>query len=74
MAEPIQTVMRRHGVENPYDKLKQMTRGQAITESALREFVATLDIPEHAKQELLTMTPGSYVGNAAEQARDIKNH
>ncbi len=74
LAEPIQTVMRRYGIENPYDQLKAMTRGQAITEPMLREFVATLDIPDSAKQSLLAMTPGNYTGNASTQARAIKNY
>ncbi len=73
MAEPIQTIMRRYGIENPYEKLKSLTRGQSITETALREFVATLDIPTQAKNSLLEMTPVSYTGNASAQARAIKN-
>ena len=74
MAEPIQTVMRRYGIENPYEVLKSLTRGQSITETALREFVTGLDIPEQAKNALLEMTPISYTGNAAAQARAIKNY
>lgn len=74
LAEPIQTVMRRYGIENPYDKLKSLTRGQAITPATLHEFITTLAIPEHAKQALLEMTPLSYTGNAQEQALSIKDH
>ncbi len=71
LAEPIQTVMRRYGVPEPYEKLKALTRGQDITQASLSAFIKTLEIPESAKQELLTMTPQSYTGNAAEQARNI---
>jgi adenylosuccinate lyase len=71
LAEPIQTVMRRYGVEKPYEKLKELTRGQSIDSQTLRAFVDTLDIPEDAKQRLKALTPASYVGNAAAQARKI---
>ena len=71
LAEPIQTVMRRYGVPEPYEKLKALTRGQDITQASLSVFINTLEIPESAKQELLAMTPQSYTGNAAEQARNI---
>lgn len=71
LAEPIQTVMRRYGVEQPYEKLKALTRGQSINAEVIREFVEQLDIPDTAKQQLIEMTPGSYIGNAAEQAKDI---
>ncbi|MEZ0123149.1 MAG: adenylosuccinate lyase [Candidatus Reddybacter sp.] len=71
LAEPIQTVMRRFGVPEPYEKLKALTRGQDITQASLSVFIKTLEIPESAKQELLAMTPQSYTGNAAEQARNI---
>ncbi len=71
LAEPIQTVMRRYGVEKPYEKLKELTRGQSITAETLKEFVATLDIPEQAKQELQSLTPANYIGNAVEQAQSI---
>ncbi len=69
LAEPIQTVMRRYGVENPYEQLKALTRGKAITREALQEFIAGLDIPEQARDELLALTPGTYTGNAADMAR-----
>jgi len=71
LAEPIQTVMRRYGVEKPYEKLKELTRGQSITAETLKNFVATLDIPEQAKQELQSLTPANYIGNAVEQAQSI---
>lgn len=71
LAEPVQTVMRRYGVAEPYEKLKALTRGKGITEADLRAFVETLEIPTQAKQELLAMTPRSYVGNAVQQAKAI---
>jgi len=71
LAEPIQTVMRRYGIEKPYEKLKELTRGQSITQATLQEFIKTLDIPEEAKQRLLALTPHSYVGNAEDQAKKI---
>ena len=69
LAEPIQTVMRRHGLLNPYERLKELTRGKAITREAIAAFIATLEIPEADKQRLLAMTPRSYTGKAAELAR-----
>ena len=71
LAEPIQTVMRRFGVENAYEKLKDLTRGKGITPDALLAFVDGLDIPEQAKAELKAMTPASYIGNAVAQAKRI---
>lgn len=71
LAEPIQTIMRRYGVEEPYEKLKALTRGQAITREVLASFVETLDIPEHAKQTIRELTPAAYIGNAEAQARAI---
>jgi adenylosuccinate lyase len=71
LAEPIQTVMRRYGIEQPYEKLKALTRGQKIDAQAIREFVEQLDIPAQAKQQLIDMTPASYIGNAHKQASDI---
>ena len=61
--------MRRYGIDNPYEKLKDLTRGQRIGPEALRAFVGTLEIPEAARQRLLALTPAGYTGNAAEQAR-----
>ncbi len=72
LAEPIQTVMRRYGVENPYEQLKALTRGKGgITKEALHEFIATLAIPQDAKDRLLVMTPASYIGKGAELAKRI---
>ena len=70
LAEPVQTVMRRYGIEKPYEKLKALTRGKKdITRESLQDFISALDIPEDAKLSLLEMTPASYVGNAVEQAK-----
>ena len=71
LAEPIQTVMRLYGIENPYEQLKALTRGKAINPEILAEFVQTLDIPASAKQRLLKLTPGAYTGNAAEMAHSL---
>ncbi|MEJ1356133.1 MAG: adenylosuccinate lyase [Candidatus Sedimenticola sp. (ex Thyasira tokunagai)] len=71
LAEPIQTVMRRYGIEKPYEKLKELTRGQRIGPEELRAFVAGLDMPEAAKEELSKLTPANYIGNAVEQAKNI---
>lgn len=71
LAEPIQTVMRRFGIENPYEKLKDLTRGHKLTQEAVQTFIESLDIPDDAKKQLLALTPASYIGNAAAQARDI---
>ncbi len=71
LGEAVQTVMRRYGLPNPYEQMKALTRGKGITPEALREFVLELDIPAEAKEQLLAMTPGSYIGNAAGQARGI---
>lgn len=71
LAEPIQTVMRRYNVEEPYEKLKALTRGQAITKELMTKFVETLDIPEEAKQILRDLTPANYIGNAVDQAKAI---
>ncbi|MCB1728872.1 MAG: adenylosuccinate lyase [Halieaceae bacterium] len=72
LAEPIQTVMRRYGIEKPYEKLKELTRGRDMDAAAIREFVARLELPEAARRELLELTPASYIGNAEAQARAIK--
>ena len=71
LAEPVQTVMRRYGIEKPYEKLKELTRGTGIDQARLQQFVSELDIPEDAKVTLLKLTPSSYLGNAARQAADI---
>ncbi|MBK9085881.1 MAG: adenylosuccinate lyase [Sterolibacteriaceae bacterium] len=71
LAEPIQTVMRRYGVPNPYERLKDLTRGKGISRDALQDFIRKLAIPEAEKTRLLAMTPASYVGKAVELARRI---
>ena len=71
LAEPIQTVMRRYGIEKPYEKLKELTRGKRVDQKTMQAFVETLDIPDEAKQRLMAMTPASYIGNAVEQANKI---
>jgi len=71
LAEPVQTVMRRYGIENPYEQLKELTRGKGISKEALREFVLTLAIPQDAKELLLAMTPANYIGIAAKLAKAI---
>jgi adenylosuccinate lyase len=70
LAEPIQTVMRRYGVENPYEQLKALTRGKGgINKASLHSFIETLSIPADAKKLLLEMTPASYIGKATELAK-----
>jgi adenylosuccinate lyase len=72
LAEPIQTVMRRYGIENPYEKLKALTRGQTINAEVLAKFVKDLDMPEEAKVALSKLTPMTYIGDAQKLARDIE--
>jgi adenylosuccinate lyase len=72
LAEPIQTVMRRYGIEKPYEKLKELTRGQDMTAEVIQAFVAGLDLPDEARSALLALTPASYIGNAVAQARAIE--
>ena len=71
LAEPVQTVMRRYGIEKPYEKLKELTRGRGIDRETLRAFIQTLDIPTEARDALLALEPDSYTGNATQKARDI---
>ncbi|MFD2367111.1 adenylosuccinate lyase [Pseudoduganella sp. GCM10020061] len=71
LAEPVQTVMRRYGIENPYEQLKELTRGKGISKDALREFITGLAIPQQAKDQLLAMTPMNYTGIAEQLARAI---
>ena len=71
LAEAVQTVMRRHGLPNPYEQLKALTRGHGITAESMREFIAGLELPAEAKQRLLEMTPASYTGLAEKLARGI---
>jgi adenylosuccinate lyase len=71
LAEALQTVMRRYGIEKPYEKLKELTRDRAVTRESLQQFLATLDLPETARQQLAGLTPALYTGNAAQQARSV---
>ena len=71
LAEPIQTVMRRFGLPQPYEQLKKFTRGEAMTRELMQGFIAALDIPAEEKQRLLAMTPANYTGKAAELARRV---
>ena len=71
LAEPIQTVMRRHGLPEPYEQLKALTRGKGITRETLQAFIGSLDLPAADKQRLLALTPATYIGLAADLARDI---
>ncbi|MDN3542954.1 adenylosuccinate lyase [Kinneretia asaccharophila] len=71
LAEPIQTVMRRYALPNPYERLKELTRGKAITRESIQAFIQTLELPEAEKQRLLAMSPGDYTGKAAELARRV---
>ncbi|EXI89325.1 MAG: Adenylosuccinate lyase [Candidatus Accumulibacter regalis] len=71
LAEPVQTVMRRYAVANPYEKLKELTRGKRVSRQAMHDFVESLEIPPAAKAELLALTPWDYTGKAAELARRI---
>jgi len=71
LAEPIQTVMRRYNIEEPYEKLKALTRGQAINKETLAAFIDTLEIPDDAKQQLRALTPANYIGNAVDQAKNV---
>jgi adenylosuccinate lyase len=71
LAEPVQTVMRRYGVENPYEQLKELTRGKGISREAMQTFVQGLAIPQQAKDQLLALTPANYIGIAEKLARDI---
>lgn len=71
LGEAVQTVMRRHGIPEPYEKLKALTRGQRLTPEIIHEFISNLEIPDEAKQRLLALTPASYVGYASRLAQDI---
>jgi adenylosuccinate lyase len=70
LAEPIQTVMRRYGVDQAYEKLKALTRGKQVSRSDFKAFIAALDIPQQARVQLLELTPATYTGNAAGMALD----
>jgi adenylosuccinate lyase len=71
LAEPVQTVMRRYGIPEPYEKLKALTRGQTVTQELLQEFIGTLEIPEDEKTRLLEMTPANYLGIAEHLAKNL---
>jgi adenylosuccinate lyase len=71
LAEPIQTVMRRYGIEKPYEKLKALTRGNTIDQATIEAFVKGLDMPDQAKAELIALLPSTYIGNAVQQAKTI---
>ncbi|MBE9538477.1 MAG: adenylosuccinate lyase [Proteobacteria bacterium] len=73
LAEPIQTVMRRYGIEKPYEKLKELTRGQDMSREVIQAFVENLELPQEAKDVLLALTPANYIGNAEDQARAIED-
>ena len=72
LAEPVQTVMRRYGIENPYEQLKELTRGKGINQADLQSFIRGLKIPEDVKARLLAMTPSTYLGKAVELAERLK--
>ena len=71
LAEAVQTVMRRHGIPEPYERLKELTRGQAVTQAVLHEFIESLEIPAGDKQRLLLLTPAAYTGLAEELAEKV---
>ena len=71
LAEAVQSVMRRYGIPEPYEKLKALTRGQAVTRDLLRDFITSLDIPDDEKKRLLELTPERYIGLAADLAGNI---
>jgi adenylosuccinate lyase len=74
LAEPIQTVMRRHGLEQPYEQLKALTRGHGMTEASMRQFIGSLALPEPDKDRLLALTPATYTGLAEKLARQELAH
>jgi len=71
LAEPIQTVMRRYGIEKPYEKLKELTRGKKVNQQIMQAFVENLDMPQEGKDLLINMTPMNYIGNAIQQTKNI---
>ncbi|EJF7711044.1 adenylosuccinate lyase [Providencia rettgeri] len=72
LAEPIQTVMRRYGIEKPYEKLKELTRGKRVTAEGMKQFIDSLDLPEHEKARLKEMTPANYIGYAVTFIDELK--
>jgi len=74
LAEPVQTVMRLYGIESPYEKLKEFSRGQAMTQQRMSDFINSLDgLPEEEKAKLKKLTPASYIGNAIEMAKKLSD-
>ena len=71
LAEAVQTVMRRYGIPEPYEKLKALTRGQPVTKDVLHDFIRALDIPDAEKSRLIELTPEAYIGLAAELATEF---
>ena len=71
LAEALQTVMRRYGIEKPYEKLKDLTRDQQVNQATLRAFISTLELPDNVKEDLASLTPATYTGNAGEKAGSI---
>ena len=71
LGEAVQTVMRRYGIPEPYEKLKALTRGKTVTREILQQFVQSLDIPDDARKRLLELTPATYTGLASSLAKDI---
>jgi adenylosuccinate lyase len=71
LAEPIQTVMRRHGIDQPYERLKALTRGRSIDKQTLHAFIESLELPKEDKARLLALTPASYVGEGENLANDV---
>jgi len=72
LAEPVQTVMRRYGIEKPYEKLKELTRGKRVNGESMRDFIMTLELPESVKAELCKLTPASYIGRAVSFIDELK--
>ena len=72
LAEPIQTVMRRYGIENPYEKLKELTRGKRVDADGMKAFIDSLALPEEEKTRLKLMTPANYIGRAIQMVDDLK--
>ena len=71
LAEPIQTVMRKYGIEKPYEKLKDLTRGKRVNQEIMADFIDGLDLPEVAKVEMKKLTPANYIGRAVEFIDDL---
>jgi adenylosuccinate lyase len=72
LAEPVQTVMRRYGIEKPYEKLKELTRGKKINQQIMADFIDTLALPDNAKTKLKTLTPANYIGRAIEFVEQLE--